>query len=123
GVKGGKAVPASLQEVQIDQKNCEYSPHVAVMPVSTDISVRNSDPLLHNIHFYQNDESLFNIAQPTQGQVNKHKLDKTGMVYAECDVHGWMQGHVAVVDNPYFAVTDENGKFSIADLPAGTYKV
>jgi len=61
-------------------------------------SVRNSDPVLHNIHFYQNDESLFNIAQPTANQVNKQKLEKAGMVYAECDVHGWMQGHVAVVD-------------------------
>jgi len=123
GVKRGKAVPASLQDVQIDQKNCEYAPHVMVMPVNGEIAVRNSDPLLHNIHFYQNDDSLFNIAQPNQGQVDKHKLDKAGMVYAECDVHGWMQGHVAVVDNPYFAITDENGKFNIADVPPGTYKV
>jgi plastocyanin len=83
----------------------------------------NSDPVLHNIHFYQNDESLFNIAQPVQGQVTKKKIEKTGFVYAECDVHGWMQGHLAVVDSPYYAVTDENGKFSITDLPAGTYHV
>jgi plastocyanin len=123
GVKRGKAVPATLQAVQIDQKNCEYTPHVSVVPLSTDISIKNSDPLLHNIHFYQNDESLFNIAQPSQGQVNNHKLEKSGMVYAECDVHSWMQGHVAVVDNPYFAITDESGKFTIPDLPPGTYKV
>src|SRR5215467_1970594 len=123
GVKKGKAVPASLQNVEIDQKNCDYSPHVMVMPVNGDIAVRNSDPLLHNIHFYQNDDSLFNIAQPVQGQVDKHKLEKAGMVYAECDVHNWMKGHVAVVDNPYYAITDENGKFSITDLPPGSYKV
>src|SRR6185436_3107850 len=86
GVKRGKAVAPAVLDAQIDQKNCEYAPHVAVVPVSTEITVRNSDPLLHNIHFYQNDESLFNIAQPTPGQVNKHKLEKTGMVYAECDV-------------------------------------
>jgi plastocyanin len=123
GVKRGKAMPVTTESSQIDQSKCEYIPHVQVVPVNTEIAVVNSDPVLHNIHFYQNDESLFNIAQPVQGQVTKKKLEKTGFVYAECDVHGWMQGHVAVVDNPYYAVTDENGKFSIADLPAGTYQV
>src|SRR5262245_27385766 len=123
GVKRGKAVLAAFTNPEIDQKNCEYSPHVTVMPVSAEIAVRNSDPVLHNIHFYQNDESLFNIAQPTENQVNKQKLETAGMVYAECDVHGWMQGHVAVVDSPYYAITDEQGRFNITDLPPGTYKV
>src|SRR5262245_23362305 len=123
GVKRGKALPAAFTNPEIDQKNCEYSPHVIVMPVSAEISVRNSDPVLHNIHFYQDDESLFNIAQPTVNQVNKQKLETAGMVYAECDVHGWMQGHVAVVDSPYYAITDDQGRFNITDLPPGTYKV
>ena len=123
GVKRGKAIPAAAENTQIDQARCEYAPHVQVMRVNAEISVLNSDPILHNIHFYQNDESLFNIAQPVKGQVNKHKLEKVGFVYAECDVHGWMRGHVAVVDNPYYAVTDESGKFSIPDLPPGMYKV
>ena len=121
GVKRGKAIPAASPK--IDQSKCEYTPHVQVVPVNTEIAVTNSDPILHNIHFYQNDESLFNMAQPVKGQVNTHKLEKPGFVYAECDVHSWMQGHVAVVDNPYYAVTDENGNFSIADLPPGNYKV
>src|SRR6266850_4142688 len=123
GVKRGKAIPAAPENTQIDQARCEYAPHVQVTRVNTEISVLNSDPILHNIHFYQNDESLFNIAQPVKGQVNKHKLEKVGFVYAECDVHGWMRGHVAVVDNPYYAVTDANGKFSIMDLPPGMYRV
>src|SRR6266850_4717769 len=123
GVRRGKAIPAAAETTQIDQAKCEYAPHVQVMRVNTEISVLNSDPILHNIHLYQNDESLFNIAQPVKGPVNKHKLEKVGFVYAECDVHGWMRGHVAVVDNPYYAVTDESGKFSIPDLPPGMYKV
>jgi plastocyanin len=123
GVKRGKAIPAAIENSQIDQSKCEYSPHVQVARVNAEIAVLNSDPILHNIHFYQNDDSLFNIAQPVKGQVNKHKLEKVGFVYAECDVHGWMRGHVAVVDSPYYAVTDENGKFSITDLPPGNYRV
>src|ERR1041385_50727 len=122
-VKRGKAMPVAAQNAEIDQKKCEYTPHVQVMAVNSEISLKNSDPILHNIQFFRGDDSLFNIAQPVQGQVNKHLMDKTGTIYVECAVHGWMQGQVLVVDNPYYAVTDENGKFSIPDLPPGKYQV
>jgi plastocyanin len=122
-VKRGKPVPESAQNAQINQKNCEYDPHVFVVAQNSNVSILNSDPTLHNIHMYQGNDSLFNIAQPVRNQVNNHKLEKVGMVYAECDVHGWMQAHIAVVNNPYYAVTDNSGTFSIRDLPLGTYKV
>jgi len=123
GVKHGKAMPSAAQSAAIDQSKCEYSPHVQVMAVNTEIALRNSDPILHNIQFFEGANSLFNIAQPVQGQVNKYKLAKAASIYVECAVHGWMQGNVLVVDNPYYAVTDENGKFSITDLPPGKYSV
>ena len=123
GVKRGKAMPASAQNAEIDQNKCEYSPHVQVMAVNSEIALRNSDPILHNIQFFVGDNTLFNIAQPVQGQVNKHKIEKAGTIYVECAVHGWMQGNVVVVDNPYYALTDENGKFSITDLPPGKYQL
>jgi plastocyanin len=123
GVKRGKALTPASQNAQLDQKNCEYTPHVQVLPLNTEIAIANSDPVLHNYHLYRNDETLFNVAQAVQGQVNRHRLDQTGFIYAECDVHGWMQAHIAVVDNPYYAVTDEDGRFTIPDLPAGTYTV
>ena len=94
GVKRGKAMPAAAQNAEIDQNKCEYSPHVQVMAVNTEIALKNSDPILHNIQFFEGDNSLFNIAQPVQGQVNKKKLEKTGTIYVECAVHGWMQGNV-----------------------------
>jgi plastocyanin len=123
GVKRGKAMPSAAQNAEIDQSKCEYSPHVQVMAVNTEIALKNSDPILHNIQFFRGSDSVFNIAQPVQGQVNKYKLDKAAAMYVECAVHGWMQGNVIVVDNPYYAVTDENGKFSITDLPPGKYTV
>ena len=122
-VKRGKAMPAAAQNAEIDQSKCEYAPHIQVMAMNSDITFRNSDPILHNVQFFEGDASLFNIAQPVQGQVNKHKLEKAGVMYVECAVHGWMQGNVVVVDNPYYAVTDDNGKFSIPDLPPGNYRV
>ena len=123
GVKRGKAMAAAAQNAEIDQNKCEYTPHLQVMALNSEISLKNSDPILHNIQFFQGDNSLFNIAQPVQGQVTKRKIEKPGTLYVECAVHGWMQGNVVVVDNPYYAVTDENGKFSIADLPPGKYQV
>src|SRR5438093_8567435 len=123
GVKRGKAMPAAAQNAEIDQNKCEYSPHVQVIAVNTGIALRYSDPILHNIQFFQGDNSLFNIAQPVQGQMNKRKIEKAGSLYVECAVHGWMQANVMVVDNPYYAVTDENGKFAITDLPPGKYQI
>src|SRR5215475_9405539 len=123
GVKRGKAMPTAAQSAEINQSKCEYLPHVQVMAVNTEITLRNSDPILHNIQFFQGQNSLFNIAQPVQGQVNKQKLEKAGTIYVECAVHGWMQGDVVVADNPYYAVTDDNGRFSITDLPPGKYQV
>src|SRR5207249_8707382 len=123
GVKRGKAMPAAARNAEIDQNKCEYMPHVQVMAVNTEIALRNSDPILHNIQFFQGEDSVFNIAQPVQGQVNKRKLDKTGTIYVECAVHGWMQGNVVIVDNPSYAVTDENGKSSITALQTGKYLV
>ena len=122
-VPRGKAMPATAQNAEIDQNKCEYSPHVQVMAVNSEIALKNADPILHNVQFFEGDNSLFNIAQPVQGQVNKRKIDKAGTIYVECAVHGWMQANVVVVDNPYYAVTDENGKFSITDLPPGNYRV
>jgi plastocyanin len=121
GIRRGKAMPAA--HAQIDQTGCEYVPHVQAMPVNGELSITNSDPVLHNIHFYRGDEDLFNIAQPLKGQTNRQRIEKAGFMYVECDVHGWMKGHIAVVDNPYYAITDENGAFSIRDLPAGTHTV
>ena len=123
GVSGGKPMPAAVENAQLEQLNCEYAPHLTVMAANTDIGIQNNDPTLHNVQFFQNNDTLFNIAQPVQGQVNTTRVENAGIIDVECAVHAWMRASVVVVDNPYFAVTDENGGFSITDLPAGTYQV
>jgi hypothetical protein len=45
------------------------------------------------------------------------------MVPFKCDVHGWMNAYVGVLDHPFFAVTDADGKFDIKGLPPGTYTI
>ena len=123
GVTGGKPMSTEAQNAELDQSNCEYIPKLTVMAANTEIAIQNSDALLHNIQFFLENDTLFNIAQPVQGQVNSRLIENVGVIDVECAVHGWMQASVVVVDNPYYAVTDENGQFSIPDLPPGTYQV
>jgi hypothetical protein len=65
--------------------------------------------------------TVFNQALPQKGQQVKSTLKSPGVVDVACDVHGWMQGWIVVADNPYFAVTEKNGTFSIKDIPPGKY--
>jgi len=110
--------------VKIDQKDCRYHPHVFGMRVGQTLEITNSDPTLHNIHALPKSNSEFNTAQPIQNMVTKHTFDKPEvMVPFKCEVHGWMNAYVGVMSNPYFAVTGEDGKFSIKTLPPGTYTI
>ena len=58
---------------------------------------------------------------PNKGQRIPTELTRPGTVRIDCDAHGWMEGWIYVVDNPYYAVTGTDGKFSITDVPPGTY--
>ena len=121
GIAKGKDWPKG--EGSIDQKECHYVPHIQALPVGVNLEIVNSDPVLHNIHAYVGEDTLFNIAQPKQGDKAPKKLSKTGPVELKCDVHSWMHAWVFVAGNPYFAVTKDDGTFSLGDVPPGTYKV
>ncbi len=123
----GKAVDGPAKAA-INQKGCEYIPHVQAVPVGTQLEVVNSDPLLHNVHAYNpQGRTLFNIAQPIKGQRTSSKrmrFQKPGIYSFACDAgHIWMSAFVVVVEHPYFAVTDEKGTFKIENVPPGTYKI
>src|SRR5215831_338776 len=108
----------------IDQKNCRYHPHVFGMRVGQPLEIINSDPTLHNIHAMPKQNQEFNNGQPIQGMKMTHVFtSKEVMVPFKCDVHGWMNAYVGVLPHPYFAVTKEDGKFEIKDLPPGTYTI
>jgi hypothetical protein len=67
---------------------------------------------------------LFNQAQPPGSAPIEKPLPKTAeQIKLKCDVHPWMLGFVIVNKNPYFAVSKEDGKLDIKDVPAGTYTV
>jgi plastocyanin len=122
----GKSQGAAAEAAMIDQVNCFYTPYVAAVQTGQTLKVRNSDPLMHNVHptprVAGNKEQ--NIAQPFKGMVNDFKFDKPEMFLRfKCDVHPWMFAYVSVLDHPYFAVTDKDGNFTIKNVPDGEYTI
>lgn len=108
----------------LDQKGCQYTPHVWGVRVNQPFTIRNSDPTLHNVHSLAKVNPNFNVGMATQGQKIEKKFTKPEvMVRIKCDVHGWMTTYVGVMDHPYYAVTDLSGSFSIKNLPPGEYQV
>jgi plastocyanin len=126
GVEKGKAFEKPKKPPVIDNAKCEFEPRLQVVPAGTEVVIVNSDPVLHNSHGYLLSDSrrgrtVFNVALPQKGQQVKSVLKLPGVVDVACDVHGWMQGWVLVAENPYYAVTEKNGTFTIKDVPPGKY--
>ncbi len=119
GVSGG---PAASGSVTIDQSNCRYAPHVLGVQTGQDLEITNSDNFLHNINASPTENRGFNRSQPRAGITSTESFPVAEvMVPVRCDVHGWMQAYIGVVDHPYFAVSGSNGSFSVPNVPAGTY--
>jgi plastocyanin len=116
--------PASDKAAVLDQVGCLYSPYIMGMQVGQTLPVKNSDPLMHNVHTLPkvagNKEK--NVAQPVKDMVSNFTFEKPEvLVQFKCEVHPWMFAYVGVVEHPYFAVTDKDGNFKISGLPAGDY--
>ncbi|HMD34242.1 MAG TPA: carboxypeptidase regulatory-like domain-containing protein [Vicinamibacterales bacterium] len=121
---GNYAYDTPTDTATIDQHNCRYHPHVFGVRVGQPITILNSDPTLHNIHALPKANQEFNTGQPIQGMKTLHTFTaKEVMVPFKCDVHGWMNAYVGVLDHPYFTVSDKDGKFEIKNLPPGTYTI
>lgn len=108
--------------IVFDQKECLFLNRVTVVPVGATLEVRNSDEILHNTHFNTTRNPAANFAIPA-GDSQNYVTKSPETIKVTCDIHPWMAAHVVVRDNPYFAVTDESGRFTIPDVPAGRYKV
>ena len=121
-VAKGKAWPAASKPPELDNLKCRFVPDVQVIRAGP-LDVVNKDPVLHNTHGYYGKRTAFNMALPNQGQRIPTELTRAGTVRVDCDAHGWMEGWIYVVDNPYYAITGADGKFSITDVPPGTYKL
>lgn len=107
----------------LDNKQCAFVPHVQVAVVDSELLLKNSDPILHTVHARLGNDTLFNVGLPKWRQVAK-SLRRAGVIRIDCDVlHTWMSAVIIVTSTPYHSVTDENGYFTVHDLPAGVYEM
>jgi hypothetical protein len=118
----GKAADAQKENFLYNE-GCRYAPRVMAIQRGERLRVKSNDPKLHIPHGYLGDRTVFNLSLPFKGTSidATSRIRQPGILKVVCDTHAWMRGFVHVFDHPYFAVTDEQGAFSLPDLPAGTY--
>lgn len=125
--EGGAPAPAGEpREATLENRRCRFVPHVVALQVGAELAVANVDPVLHNLRAWLEGEArrqVFNVVQPTQGQVTRRTMKRAGAITLTCDTHLHMHGYLVAFDHPWFAVTDEDGAFRIDGLPAGTWRV
>jgi hypothetical protein len=111
----------------LDQLDCRYVPHVLGVVAGQGLVIRSSDAkTMHNVHLSASVNAAENFGMTDAGQTRTVTLDRAEHdppIRVKCDVHPWMTAYVAVMDNPYFAVTGEDGSFELRNLPAGSYRL
>ena len=131
-IQKGKAFEGALAEkgatVTLDQKGCVYVPHVQLVRAGTQLAVRNSDPVQHNVKAFLNNRATlqFNLMSSSNSLLDpsdETTLSKSGNYLLFCDIHFWMTGYIRAVAHPYHAVTGADGVATLTKVPAGTYKV
>ncbi len=120
---GGKSLAELGSEFILDQRVCAYQPHVLIAPVNAPIQILNNDGILHNIHTFSAKNPPLNLAQPAFKKKMEIAFGIPEAIPVKCDVHGWMGAWIFVVDHPYYAATDDEGRFVLTDIPPGTYTV
>jgi hypothetical protein len=117
-------VPVDSQKLNLIENNgCRYFPRVLAMQKGERLRVKNNDPKLHIPHSYLKEKTIFMLSLPFKNTALEatHKIREPGVLRLVCDTHAWMLGYVHVFDHPYFAVTNENGMFTIPNVPPGKY--
>jgi len=120
----GKDFEPPKQPAVLDQVGCMYTPHVVGVMVGQTLEVRNSDATLHNVMGAPRNNPPFNFGMPVQGGTYNLVFKAPEMkLNTKCFMHPWMTGYVHVLEHPFFAVTGDDGTFSIKGLPPGEYEV
>ena len=121
-ISAGKAMDLPEQRRHLDQKRCHYIPHILLVPENTALTMMSSDATLHTIHM--DGAASFNLPFPFTDRPITRTMATPGLVHLRCNGgHVWMNAEMMVVPHPYYAVTDESGRFEFNNVPPGTYQI
>ena len=124
GLPSGKTWPVPKTAVTLDQKGCQYVPHVQGIMVGQAYKILNSDGILHNVHALPKINPAFNQPMPPTMKEKSVTFSKPEPVFQiKCDVHPWMIAYLGVFTHPFFSATGTDGKFTISGLDPGTYEI
>ncbi len=115
-VEGNFPAPKSPE---MDQKALKFAPKVLAITKGTAVRFVNSDTVAHNV--FSPDGEKYDLGSWPKGESKTYTFAKTGVYTQLCRIHPEMIGYIVVVDNPFFAVTSDDGKFQIDGVPPGTY--
>ena len=126
GPPGTNAAPAKPVQVvtsrKVDQQGAVFSPHVLPIVAGTTVEWPNNDEIFHNV-FSISDAKQFDLGLYKHPEVKRVTFDKAGRVDVFCSIHKAMNCTILVLENPHYAVADDRGRYTIADVPAGTYRI
>ena len=115
--------PAPSAPVFYDQQGCHYTTHVLAFRVGQEVKISNSDPISHNIHPLAKVNREWNKIQPPGTPPFSYSYDHEEFIPIKCNIHPWMQGYFAVLKTSHFAVTGDDGRFVLPELPPGRYTI
>ncbi len=122
GLEGKTFSDVPSEPLILNQENCIYHPRVAAARIGQEVIFVNSDAIFHNVKSVTKNNTNFNLAMPKKDMRISKRFDKAEFfVQAKCSVHPWMIASLAIVEHPFFAVSDVNGEFTLKALPAGHY--
>jgi len=119
---GSRTFDVPKDPIELDQKGCQYHPHVLGVMTGQAVQIKNDDPTTHNIHPTPKDNREWNESQPPSSPaIEKNFAREEIMLPVKCNQHPWMKMYINVVKSPFYAVTDKSGKYEIKGLPPGDY--
>jgi plastocyanin len=112
------------ESVQLTQSGCIYEPHVVGIMVGQTLEILNDDPVNHNVHAESQINPAWNISEAPRDEHKFRKFPREEILFPmTCSVHPWMRSYIGVSSHPFFAVTGEDGSFTLRGVPPGTYTI